>query len=280
MTWKEWIIKASAFIKNSDNPKHEAEILLMKVIGISRTYLLAFNDTLLEHKHYKKLEILLHRRKCGEPIAYLIGEWDFWSLCIKVSSDTFIPRPDTECIVEIILTLFPEYTINAEILDLGTGTGAIALALASERTEWNITGVDINIGAILIARENSIILNIRNTQFIYSNWFKILKGIRYNIILSNPPYIDINDQHLNKCDIRFEPNSALVADANGLADIKNICFYACSHLFPGGWLVLEHGFQQGKTVRKILNKNGFINITTVCDYCGNERVSLGQFYIF
>jgi len=151
MTWKEWIIKASAFLKYSDNPKLEAEILLMKVTGVARTYLLAFNDTLLEYKHYKKLEILLHRRKRGEPIAYLIGEWYFWSLCIKVSEYTFVPRPDTECIVEIILTLLQEYNINADILDLGTGTGAIALALASERTEWHITGVDINIGAILIS---------------------------------------------------------------------------------------------------------------------------------
>ncbi|WP_395480139.1 peptide chain release factor N(5)-glutamine methyltransferase [Candidatus Curculioniphilus buchneri] len=279
MTWKQWLTKATGRLQAPDNlrAQRDAEILLGQVTGEPRTRLLAFGETVLTVAQYTQLEALLQRRELGEPIAYLIGECEFWSMRLKVSTDTLIPRPETECVVQRVLDLLPVVT-PVDILDLGTGTGAIALALASERPTWRITGIDCQCGALVLAKENAIQLGLKNIQFFKSDWFQLLQGNCYNLIVSNPPYIKSNDIHLFQGDVRFEPHSALVSGKNGLSDLMMICHQAGEHLQPGGWLVLEHGWKQGKIVRDLLSEAGFICITTVCDYNHNERVSQGQWF--
>ncbi|PLK58607.1 protein-(glutamine-N5) methyltransferase, release factor-specific [Candidatus Palibaumannia cicadellinicola] len=276
MTWQQWLVQASDRLTASPNPRLDAEMLLGQVAGIGRARLLAFGDTLLDEAHCTQLENLLKRRVRGEPLAYITGEWEFWSLPLRVSTDTIIPRPDTECLVEQALYLM--LPTKAEVLDLGTGTGAIMLALASERPSWRLTGVDINLGAITLAYDNAVSLGVTNVLFLCGNWFKPLRfqATRYSLIVSNPPYIDADDSHLNQGDIYFEPKSALVADNHGIADIAAICRDSGKYLQYRGWLVLEHGWQQGAEVRALLAQAGFIHITTVRDYGDNERVSLGQ----
>ena len=273
MTWQQWLALASARLIVSPSPKRDAEILLGRVTGVALTQLLAFGETSLDDAHCAQLEALLERRTRGEPIAYITGEREFWSLPLLVSTDTLIPRPDTECIVEQALGLLLPYSVK--VLDIGTGIGAIALALASERPAWNITGVDCQPGAVAQACENAARLGRKNVQFLCGSWFISLQAAHYHLIVSNLPYIDANDPHLCQGDVRFEPKIALVADDNGLAALSAICRYAGRHLQPGGWLVLEHGWQQGESVRALLARAGFGHITTVSD-CKNERVSLGQ----
>ncbi|UVK76935.1 MAG: protein-(glutamine-N(5)) methyltransferase [Sodalis sp. Fle] len=275
MTWQQWIMQASIRLCHNASAKRDAEILLGKVTSTSRTRLLAFGETPLDDNQYRQLESLLLRRESGEPIAYLTGEREFWSLNFRVSTDTLIPRPDTECLVEQALGLLS--TPCAQALDLGTGTGAIALALASERPDWRITGVDSQKAAIVLAHNNAYHLGLNNNvQFLCGNWFKPLQGTSYDLIIGNPPYIDAYDPHLTQGDVRFEPKSALVAAHNGLADLIEICRDAGAHLRPGGWLILEHGWQQGEFMRALFTMAGFSFITTVRDYGDNERVIIGQ----
>lgn len=274
MTWQQWLIQASVRLSHFTSAKRDAEILLEKVTGVSRTYLLGFCETILNDVQHRELEILLRRREYGEPIAYLIGEREFWSLSLKVSPDTLIPRPDTECLVEQTLGLL--MNLRAEVLDLGSGTGAIALALASERPNWQITGVDCLEKAVILANDNAVHLGLSNVRFFLGDWFTRLQRAHYDLIVSNPPYIDADDIHLAQGDVRFEPKCALVAADNGLADLAIICRDAGMHLRSGGWLVLEHGWQQGEAVRTLLVDAGFSDIVTLRDYSENERVSRGQ----
>lgn len=274
MDFTRWLKQAVGRLAASDSPKRDAEILLGHVTGRSRTYILAFGETLLDEQTLAQLDALLIRREKGEPVAYLVGEREFWSLPLSVSPATLIPRPDTECLVEQALL-----RLNAQplrVLDLGTGTGAIALAIASERPDCEVIGVDLQPDAVALARYNASKLAIANAQFLQGSWFTPVNGQRFAVIVSNPPYIDAADPHLGQGDVRFEPASALVADNHGLADIELIVEQAPQYLEPQGWLLLEHGWEQGEAVRNILLGVGFNVVETIKDYGDNDRVTLGQ----
>lgn len=276
MDYQQWLSLAAARFNQSDSPKRDAEILLSYVTGRARTYLLAFGETLLTTEELTVLAPLLARREQGEPIAYLVGEREFWSLPLSVSSATLIPRPDTECLVEQALAHLP--STPCRILDLGTGTGAIALALASERPDCTVIGVDIKNDAVALARHNAAKLALSNVHFEQGSWFQSVSG-KFTLIASNPPYIDANDPHLNEGDVRYEPHTALVASDEGLADLAEIIRQAPTYLETGGWLMLEHGWQQAQAVQKHLKKAGFSAVITHKDYGNNERVTLGQWAV-
>lgn len=274
MDYQSWLKAAAARLTQSDSARRDAEILLGFVTGRARTFLMAFGETLLTQQQQEQLERLLVRRERGEPVAYLIGEREFWSLPLSVSPATLIPRPDTECLVELALERLPSSSCN--ILDLGTGTGAIALALASERQDCRVTGVDLQPEAVALAQHNAQKLAIGNVQFLQGSWFAPLAGQTFALIASNPPYIDAADPHLAQGDVRFEPSSALIAQQHGLADLSAIVQQAPQYLQPQGWLLLEHGWQQGESVRALLQAAGFTSIATRRDYGDNDRVTFGQ----
>ncbi|MBL5906235.1 peptide chain release factor N(5)-glutamine methyltransferase [Serratia fonticola] len=274
MDYQTWLKTATLRLTHSDSAKRDAEILLGFVTGRARTYLLAFGETPLTAEQAEQLTVLLARRERGEPVAYLVGEREFWSLPLSVSPATLIPRPDTECLVELALERLP--ATPCAILDLGTGTGAIALALASERPDCQLTGIDLQPEAVALAQHNAQKLAISNARFLQGSWFTPVAGQKFALIASNPPYIDEADPHLGQGDVRFEPGSALVAADQGLADLAAIVQQAADYLEPQGWLLLEHGWQQGESVRTLLNAAGFIAVATHRDYGGNDRVTLGQ----
>ncbi|MBV4366439.1 peptide chain release factor N(5)-glutamine methyltransferase [Erwinia phyllosphaerae] len=273
MEIRQWLKEAVSQL-GSESPKRDAEILLEFVTGKSRSWLIAFDETPLTQAEQERLASLLARRIDGEPIAYLTGEREFWSLPLSVSPDTLIPRPDTELLVEQALARLPAAPVA--ILDLGTGTGAVALAIASERPDCRVTGVDRIPAAVELAQHNARRLGITNVTFRLSNWFSALADERFAVIVSNPPYIDEADEHLAQGDVRFEPLSALVAADAGLADIKIIAAEAGKMLLPGGWLLLEHGWQQAQAVQAILRDQGFSAVATCRDYGGNDRVTYAQ----
>ncbi|MGC9422832.1 peptide chain release factor N(5)-glutamine methyltransferase [Vibrio sp.] len=260
----------------SDSPSLDAAVLLCHVLQQPRSYLLTWPEKMLTFEQQSEFDALLTRRLSGEPVAYIIGEREFWSLPLKVAPSTLIPRPDTERLVE--LALEKSQQIDGQILDLGTGTGAIALALASELPTRQIIGIDLQREAQQLAIENSQRLQITNVTFLQGSWFAPLAGgIKFALIVSNPPYIETDDPHLVQGDVRFEPKSALVAADNGLADIKYIAKTARDYLLDAGWLLFEHGCEQGAAVRAILGALGYQDITTEQDYAGNDRVTFARF---
>ncbi|MFE4110339.1 peptide chain release factor N(5)-glutamine methyltransferase [Kosakonia sp. YIM B13611] len=273
MDYQQWLRQAISELAASESPRRDAEILLGFVTGKSRTFILAFGETLLEAEQQQQLATLLARRVNGEPVAHLIGVREFWSLPLFVSPATLIPRPDTECLVEQALARLP--SLPCRILDLGTGTGAIALALASERPDCTVTAVDLVPDAVALAQRNAAHLNITNIEILQSRWFSALEGQQFAMIVSNPPYIDEHDPHLAQGDVRFEPLSALVAADNGLADLCTIIDDARQYVLPGGWLLLEHGWQQGADVRAAFEHYGWQHVATCRDYADNERLTLG-----
>lgn len=274
MTWDQWLHWAHLKLKKSISPKRDAEIILSQITKKSRTQLLAFGESLLKYETIIQLRSLIYRRSKGEPIAYLVGSKEFWSLNLKVAPGTFIPRPDTECLVRHVFDLLKVSHLN--VLDLGTGVGTIALALASERPNWKITGVDCQKQALFLAHSNKLLLDFKNVKFIYGNWFKYLIGKKFNLIVSNPPYIDKNDPCLQSIDMIFEPQNTLVSQQKGLKDLTVICKYSTQHLRQNGWLVLEHGWNQGNYIRALFLKYGFTHIHTIRDYHHYERVTYGK----
>ena len=274
MDYQTWLARAIAQLSPGDSPRRDAEILLGHVTGKSRTFILAFGETRLAPEEQAQLDELLARRVHGEPVAHLTGVREFWSLPLFVSSATLIPRPDTECLVEQALARLP--VTPCRILELGTGTGAIALALASERPDCEIVALDLIPDAVALAQRNADYLGMRNVTIRQSNWFSALDAQRFDLIVSNPPYIDAADPHLNQGDVRFEPLTALVAADNGLACLRLLVEEGRAFLALGVWLLLEHGWQQGAAVRALFDAAGYTQVKTCRDYGGNERLTAGQ----
>ena len=259
----------------SDTAALDIELLLCHCLQKSRTYLRTWSDADVAENSEKQFRQLFTRRLQGEPIAHLIGERGFWTLDLQVNATTLIPRPETELLVEKTLQLLADNS-HAQVLDLGTGTGAIALALASERPGWKISACDVQSAAVNLAETNRQHNQLDNVSIFQSNWFDQVQANQFNVIVSNPPYIDINDDNLQRGDVRFEPLTALVADNNGLADLEHIVEQAPRFLAAQGWLLLEHGYQQGEAVRNILSARGFTAVFTDNDLAGLERISGGQ----
>ncbi|EOW6643997.1 peptide chain release factor N(5)-glutamine methyltransferase [Cronobacter muytjensii] len=275
MEYQQWLKKAIHRLTESESPRRDAEILLGFVTGRTRTFILAFGETALTDDELTRLDALLARRVQGEPVAYLTGQREFWSLPLEVSAATLIPRPDTECLVEQALARLP--AAPCRILDLGTGTGAIALALASERPDCQVTALDVVPQAVELVKRNAQRLGIDNVTVLQSHWFCALTDARFSLIVSNPPYIDGDDPHLTQGDVRFEPKSALVAQNAGLADLDAIIAGARRFLENDGWLLLEHGWRQGEAVRALFTRAGYQGVETCRDYGGNERLTLGHY---
>ncbi len=255
--------------------KFEAQLLLQNVLNVNRAWLLAHESDALQDKIKADFESLLARRLLGEPIAYILGQREFFGLNLIVSPDTLIPRPDTETLVETALDKIPTDT-PFTVLDLGTGTGAVALAIAEHRPEAQVTAIDASSGALDIAKRNANQLDLTQIDFRLSNWFSALEGERFNLIVSNPPYIEQHDIHLTQGDLRFEPMSALASGTDGLDDIRQIVDNCLLHLHPQGWLMLEHGYNQAHLVTDLMAQSGLIDITTIKDLGANDRVTIGK----
>ncbi len=272
----------------------EVQMLLQHVLGVAHSYLLTYPEQELDEKQFTNYQVLLTRRLSGEPVAYLTEMREFYGLNFKVTPVTLIPRPDTELLVEQALQHIPPPSATHlplthagegqrpgsgkeafQILDLGTGSGAIALSIAHARPDVEVTAVDDAQNALALARENAKVLNAGNVRFVLSNWFEELHGEHFDLIVSNPPYIPTGDEHLTQGDLRFEPRSALASGKDGLDDIRHIIGQAKLHLNPHGHLLLEHGYDQAALVRSLLQQGGFTGVKSWCDLSGIERVSGG-----
>ena len=275
----ECLKQATQQLKNSlDLPPTEASVeanlLLQHVLNVNRAWLIAHEKDVLTTHQKAELETLIQRRLNGEPIAYILGFREFYGLLLKTTPATLIPRPDTETLVEAALAKIPQDS-NFNILDLGTGTGAVALAIASQRSQAKVTAVDASLEALEIATENTQTLNIKNVHLIQSDWFAQLPNEKFDVIVSNPPYIAENDEHLKQGDLRFEPITALASGQDGLDDIRKIIQAAPQYLNSKGWLMLEHGYDQTEKVAELLKQHGFNQVSHAPDLSGTLRVTLG-----
>lgn len=256
-----------------DTPRLEAEVLMAKVLGLSRSELYIHSLQELSLEQERQFKDFIQRRLDKEPLAYLVGEKEFWSQPLKVTPDTLIPRPDTEALVEWVLKHFSA-SCALKVADLGTGSGAIALALASERPHWKITATDRSSAALAVAQFNATHLKLNALEFIQGDWCHALDDSNYDLILSNPPYIEANDPHL--LELAYEPQEALVAEEGGLADLKKIIIDAHNYVRPGGYLVLEHGYTQSKAVQVLLEQQAYSSIQTHFDLNQQPRFTSAQ----
>jgi release factor glutamine methyltransferase len=275
MTWHLAVRLARSPLAHGDTPDLDAELLLCHVLNKNRAWLRAWPERILTADEQAAFETLITRRAAGEPVAYLTGSRAFWSLELRVTPATLIPRPDTETLVEWALELIPP-DAAWPIADLGTGSGAIALALGRERPHCRITATDASTEALAVAQENAARNQIGNVTFLPGIWYAPLAGRRHHLIVSNPPYIAAADPHLGQGDLRYEPLTALAAGPDGLDDIRLLVAGAPHHLEAGGWLLLEHGYDQGTTVRALLQQHGYREVQTRRDGAGHERVSGGR----
>jgi len=272
----------------------EVQCLLQAILQVNRAYLLTHPEQHLNAGQHARYVVLFERRLSGEPIAYLLGEREFFGLNFKISPATLIPRPDTELLVELALQRIPSPGLTAtlsrtrergwgrgnefRVLDLGTGSGAIALAIAHTCPAVEVLASDASHTALEVARKNAQRLGIANATFVQSDWFEALGAQRFDLIVSNPPYIAAGDPHLQQGDVRFEPPSALASGDDGLRDIRHIVTHAQAYLQPGGWLLLEHGYTQAAQVRELLRQAGFGEVFSAQDMAGIERVSGGRIF--
>ncbi|UJF22959.1 peptide chain release factor N(5)-glutamine methyltransferase [Shewanella sp. OMA3-2] len=263
----------SQLASTSDSAHVDAEALLIHCLNKTRSFLYTWPERTLTVEQFKNFQQMVKKRKQGMPVAHIIGEREFWSLPFIVNDSTLIPRPDTEILVETALNL--DIRFNARVLDLGTGTGAIALAIAHERPKWRITAIDKVPEAVALAKANRANLQLEHVEILQSDWFSAVKDRDFDLIVSNPPYIAEQDEHLSIGDVRFEPQSALTAADEGYADIYHIADKAREHLLPGGFLLLEHGYQQAITVREKMIDLGYKDVATVRDFGSNDRCTIG-----
>jgi release factor glutamine methyltransferase len=263
-------------------------MLLQSVLQVPRSYLLAHSGQVLDAAQDAAYDAMLQRRLQGEPVAHILGEREFFGLNFKVTPDTLIPRPETELLVELALQRIPSPGLSAtlsrwreregkafRVLDLGTGTGAIAISIAHAKPDAQVVAVDASAAALQVARENAQRLSVANVSFLQSDWFSALGGQRFDLIVSNPPYVVAGDVHLAQGDVRFEPISALASGADGLDDIRDIVGQTVAYLECGAWLLLEHGYHQGAQVRELLRLNGLAEVFSEKDIAGIDRVSGG-----
>lgn len=273
MTIAEALQRAHELI-HSDSAKHDVELLLAEILGRDRSYLYTWPERVLTPEQEQLFDNWFRRREAGEPVAHILGHRGFWTLELEVSPATLIPRPDTELLVETALELLATGCDHPRILDLGTGTGAIALALATELRHAAVVATELSAEALALAERNRVRSGCTNVTFQASDWWSNVRG-QFHLVASNPPYIAADDPHLNSGDVRFEPRSALVAEDVGLADLRRIIAGAPAHLLPGGWILLEHGWRQGEVVRDLLAAAGFADVFSRRDYGGHERISGG-----
>lgn len=258
-----------------DEHKLDIQILLAHVLKVNTSYFYTWPEKELSQQQIEAFDLLLQQRLQGKPVAYILGKQAFWNFELEVADCTLIPRSDTEVLVEVALELI-ESKPNPKVIDLGTGTGAVALAIASERKDAQVEAVDLIEGAVELAKRNNQNLAL-NVSIYQSSWFDSVQNKDFDLIVANPPYIDPHDQHLQQGDVRFEPKTALVADNEGYADIEIIADQARQHFNNGGWLAFEHGFEQGVRAREILARYHYQQIETRQDYAGNDRVTLGRY---
>ncbi|HET9048373.1 MAG TPA: peptide chain release factor N(5)-glutamine methyltransferase [Chiayiivirga sp.] len=258
-----------------DDARRELERLLEHALDTDRAWLFAHPEHELGEDERARLASLLHRRQQGEPLAYVLGHVGFWTLDLAVSPATLIPRPETELLVEEALERIPDGR-TCHVADLGTGSGAIALALASERRQATVLATDTSPDALRIAQANAVRNGIENVEFRLGDWFDPVQGERFHLLASNPPYIAEGDPHLDRGDLRFEPAIALACGADGLTAIRHIIAHAPAHLEKDGWLLLEHGFEQGDAVRALMRQAGFTQTNSRRDLEARERVTLGR----
>lgn len=286
MTIQQALAQAYQRLQHNSSSYHiDTQVLLCHVLGCQRTRLIAWPQQLLSDEQQQQFTALIAKRQQGWPVAYLTGHREFWSLDFTVTPDTLIPRPETELLVETILQRFgPEQNpsladpnlADLSLADLGTGSGAIACAIASERPGWQITATDISSAALSIARHNARHHGLSNIQFITSNWFSELPTGFFDIIVSNPPYIASDDKHLKQGDVRFEPVTALSSGPTGMDDIKYLCQHAWQYLKPDGLLIFEHGFDQQQAALNCLQENSYKHIIQKKDLSGQVRISGGN----
>lgn len=274
MTTVAALLREAGSKLESETPRLDAELLLGFVLQKNSAWFLAHGDDELPLPSRVKFLELLERRIAGEPIAHIIGSRGFWTLDLRVTADTLIPRPETELLVELAISKCASDK-KLRILDLGTGTGAIALAIASECKNAEMIAVDKSAVALQVARENARKNNLQ-VEFIQSDWFEALADKKFDLIVSNPPYIPNHDPHLSLGDVRFEPMMALASGVDGLDDIRLIIAQAPHYCLPDAWLMIEHGFDQGEAIRALFSNAGFSNVETVQDLEQRDRVTTGQ----
>jgi release factor glutamine methyltransferase len=265
----------SALAVDSGTARIEVQSLLQHMLNVPRAWLLAHPEYCLDEDMQSRYDTLLHRRVNGEPLAYILGEREFFGQMFKVTPATLIPRPETELLVELALQRMPLHQLF-RVLDLGAGSGAIALSIAHARPKSEVLACDTAATVLAVACENAQRLGVPNATFVQSDWYSAFHGQRFDLIVSNPPYVAEGDPHLQQGDLRFEPASALSSGADGLRDIRHIVTGAPAHLSPGGWLLLEHGYDQAKQVCKLMLEAGFGEIFSAADLAGIERVSGGR----
>jgi release factor glutamine methyltransferase len=266
------LLVEGARVLSGDEARRDAELLLMHALGVDRAWLYAHADDSIDAAGVARFDELVARRAAGAPMAYLIGQREFWSLDLRVTPDVLIPRPETELLVELALQKIPQGE-KLDLADLGTGSGAIALALARERPHAQVLATDASAAALAVARSNAQRLGIANIDFAHGDWCAALGERTFDVIVSNPPYIAASDAHLTQGDLRHEPRAALASGVDGLDAIRHIVRTASANLKTGGWLLLEHGHDQGTAVSELFAQSGFVESFTARDLEARERVS-------